>query len=551
MEKVLIALFLVALVSSEIVEVFDRQCDIVIIGCGSGGCAAAGELSECGKLNVCIIEAGGDHSDEMYHTNGFYKTFVDPSNDDTNRRFGDKIDYTVDMYSTESASTGYLHKYTSPARLLGGGGAVNGELYSRTSARNFARFNSSKWTWETILPYWKKMVKFTDCYPPLCNTSVHSTTGKINTVALLPDDILNLVAYTIQGELGIPFNTDTQGYNTDGIGIGHRNLEIVNGSAYRQDAYNKLVKPYLSNRTNIDITINALGLYADFDNSTGQHTAYYLKNGVVQKVKAHKALIVSAGAINSAKFLQLSGYGNCTELLAKGINCVIDNPEVGKHLHANVISEMSYATLLPPNVSLGAMITASYNSSITGEAMEVSFVAIENFGFYEIVFELTQLQVNFDGYVKLKDADPLTKPDFSFGFYNNPNDVFGLVEQAYHIEHAINSILVPYGPNITGPLFERAYPLPNVLPIGFSIEDALAYYLYVGAEAGHLMGSTNMHKVVDEDLQCIDKNGNKIKGCYVMDNGIIPTYIDTHCSNSLANTIGTVGGGRLRDQLCQ
>jgi hypothetical protein len=41
---------------------------------------------------------------------------------------------------------------------------------------------------------------------------------------------------------------------------------------------------------------------------------------------ASKEVILAAGAYNSPKLLMLSGVGNCEELEAVGIDCLVDSP---------------------------------------------------------------------------------------------------------------------------------------------------------------------------------------------------------------------------------
>ena len=59
---------------------------------------------------------------------------------------------------------------------------------------------------------------------------------------------------------------------------------------------------------------------------------YRTASGEVTAVHAGKEVIVSAGAIGSPQLLLLSGIGPRQELEAVGIACLVDAPDVGKHL---------------------------------------------------------------------------------------------------------------------------------------------------------------------------------------------------------------------------
>ena len=65
--------------------------------------------------------------------------------------------------------------------------------------------------------------------------------------------------------------------------------------------------------------------------------------GDVASVHAAKEVILSAGAIGSPHLLLLSGIGPRQELEAAGIACLVDAPDVGKHLqdHCDVPAGLS------------------------------------------------------------------------------------------------------------------------------------------------------------------------------------------------------------------
>lgn len=71
----------------------------------------------------------------------------------------------------------------------------------------------------------------------------------------------------------------------------------------------------------------------------------YTKDGKTGSVDARKEVILSAGAINSPKILELSGVGDAGLLKSLGIDVVVDNAHVGENLQNHPLVGMTFEVL--------------------------------------------------------------------------------------------------------------------------------------------------------------------------------------------------------------
>ena len=69
---------------------------------------------------------------------------------------------------------------------------------------------------------------------------------------------------------------------------------------------------------------------------------YRTATGEVAAIHAAKEVILSAGAIGSPQLLLLSGIGPRQELEAAGVACLVDAPDVGKHLQDHAMCPLVY-----------------------------------------------------------------------------------------------------------------------------------------------------------------------------------------------------------------
>jgi choline dehydrogenase len=289
--------------------------DYVIVGAGTAGSLLAARLVETPGVTVCLIEAGpADINPFIGIPAGFLKVIFNP-----------KVTWGFTTSPGEA-----IGGRTIPAiqgRVVGGSAAINGMVYTRGQAEDFdswAQMGNRGWSYEDILPYFRRTESNTDRGDP----AYRGHDGKLPIVALNWRNELVEAFLDGANELGIPFNPDYNGARQQGAGVYQYNIgkgkRVNTARAYLHEARG-------SGR--IDLRVHARVSRVIFDGKTATGVAYILReNGTETIVHARREVILSGGAINTPRLLQVSGVGDPEHLASIGVKVVHALPGVGLNL---------------------------------------------------------------------------------------------------------------------------------------------------------------------------------------------------------------------------
>ena len=273
--------------------------DYIIIGAGAAGSVLANRLSENPSATVCVLEAGPPDRNPWIHIPaGFTKTLFDPA-------------CTWQFKTEATQNTGGRRISTTQGRTLGGSSSVNGMIYNRGQPADFdswAQRGNRGWGYADVLPYFRRSerrIGFGD----------DGVRGREGHLPITDMDWINPVSEAfIAGciGLGIPRNPD---YNSgDQAGVGYFQRAILNGR--RVSAARAFLKPAMS-RPNLDVRTNARASAVVLEGKRAVGVRYLLeRGGTPREVHARREVIVSAGTVNTARLLQVSGIGP-VELLGR------------------------------------------------------------------------------------------------------------------------------------------------------------------------------------------------------------------------------------------
>jgi len=507
--------------------------DYVIVGSGPAGSVLANRLSEDGKTTVCVLEAGPpDRNPYLHVPGGFIKAIHNPN-------------LTWQFQLEPTAYTGGRAITVPQGRTLGGSGSLNGLVYNRGQRMDYdswAQRGNAGWGYADILPYFKRSegrighgddryrgrdgnlrVTDVDWIHPVCEAFIDGVTG-----------------------LGVPRNPDHNAGSQAGVGyyqrIIHRTRRASPGRAFLHPAMR---------RQTVDVRTHAhaVGVILDGRRAVGVRYAKGGRGGSTREVRARREVIVSAGTVNSARLLQISGVGPGDLLREIGVPVVHDLAGVGENFQDHysirfvasvrgvdtindlargpkLLWEIGKWVLRQPSI-LGLSPSVAHifwKSDPAFDAPDLQFVftpasyKASQTGMLDDFPGMTcgvwQHRPESAGYVRAKTSDPFTNPKVQPNYLDAEADRRALLGGMRLVrQYLATPELAPFydGEKLPGPQVE-------------SDDDMLAYAYENGTTSFHFVGtcrmgpSTDPTAVVDDQLRV-----HGLDGLRVVDASVMPT----------------------------
>lgn len=286
--------------------------DFIIVGAGSAGCVLANRLSADGKHRVLLIEAGGRDNNLNIH---IPLMVVNLLRDEK---------YTWPFMTEKQVHLNGKEQLWARGRVLGGSSSINGNVYVRGDPAEFDSWSSlgcQGWSWEDMLPYFKRMETFAEGAP-----ETRGASGPIHVTQLKHFDKLADAYLDANREAGFELVND---YN-DGHYEGASYLQYSTRRGFRCSSSVGYLRPART-RPNLTIWTDTLvrKVVLDGKRAVGVECS---RNGQILTVRSRKEVILSAGPIQSPKILELSGIGRPEILTQFGIPVLHALPGVGENM---------------------------------------------------------------------------------------------------------------------------------------------------------------------------------------------------------------------------
>jgi choline dehydrogenase len=314
--------------------------DYVIVGAGSAGCVLANRLTESGKYTVLLLESGGSDA-----------------------RFWVKVPLGYAINVTNPAVNWGYHTAPDPelngrsiswprGKLIGGSSSINAMAYVRGLPHDFddwVKAGAHGWHWDAVRAVYDRLETQSDITPQGRQTRGDGPVF----VSDLSDQMAPFSKHFLAAAREAGHNVIADMNRPDVDGITYYRSSVRNG--LRWSSADAFLRP-AQRRSNLSVLHHADVDRVIYEGGRVRGVAFH-RGEQQHQATARKEVILCAGAINSPKVLQQSGFGPADVLRRHGIPVIRDLPQVGRGLQDHLaVSYQFQANCATLNTTLGRRI---------------------------------------------------------------------------------------------------------------------------------------------------------------------------------------------------
>lgn len=289
-----------------------KDYDVIVVGAGSAGCAVAYRLAKESQLRVLLLEAGSVDSSQLIHIPMGFAFLLKPHKNN---------------WAYRTTAEKYLHDRVVElprGKVLGGCSSINGMVYIRGQKEDFDRWSAlgnEGWSYQEVLPYFMRSEHYergADSY--------HGNGGPLWISDTVDEFPIHQAFIDAAEQAGHRFNADVNGDSQEGVSWFPRTIK--NGRRYSS------ARAFLGAGKSLkNLTVMTQAHVTQVQIEQGKAVAVQAEiKGRLMTFSANKEIVLSGGAVNSPKLLQLSGIGQGSRLQALGIAVKKELPGVGENL---------------------------------------------------------------------------------------------------------------------------------------------------------------------------------------------------------------------------